>query len=504
MIVEGVEHRIRFSPEDVEVFSAASHDRSPLHLSEEYARRTPFGQPVLFGVLTGLACIGRFQKQADRQVSRVTMEFAKPMFTGIDYSLELAHQAGEMTTAKVYDGRDLALKVTVDFQNGNNGSRTAEITALSGVSQPINLDMLSPGFETHGTYSPTWERVTAVMNRLGLTGKGIDEWQVAALMWCSHFVGMKLPDSRGLFSGVSLQFKRSEHANHKALNYGATVLAFDRRFDLLKLGVALTANGSGIASGEVRAFVRQELPPPEISKIKRLLSAMPNLEGKVALVVGGSRGLGAAIVQLLSLQGCKVLVGYHKSTAAAAALKDSLKTAPGAVSLLQGDAANTSWCKEIKQRIIRDEGKLDFLICTAGPALLPYWLEPHAIDRVNEHVSRSFALVSVPMAAFLDTLAQNGGWNVVLSSSAVRKTVAEWPHYVSAKHAIEGLVKVAAQQYKPVNFLLVRPPRLLTDLTNTPLGREGAMPAEKVAAKIVKRLGRPSNEARLNILSDFR
>jgi NAD(P)-dependent dehydrogenase (short-subunit alcohol dehydrogenase family) len=251
--------------------------------------------------------------------------------------------------------------------------------------------------------------------------------------------------------------------------------------------------------------VRREISPPDVTRVKKLVPASATLKGKVALVVGGSRGLGASIVQLLSLQGCKVLVAYHKSKTAAAALKTSLKDAPGEVSLLEGDASDITWCKEIRERIVRDEGKLDFLICSAGPALLPLSLGPHAIDRVNNHVRHSFALVSVPMAVFLDRLAETAGWNVVISSTAVRNTVAEWPHYVSAKHAIEGLVKVAAQQYKPVNFLVVRPPRLLTDLTNTPLGREGAIPSEKVAAKIVKRLSRPSNATTYReILSDFR
>lgn len=505
MLVNDAWHRIRFSAEDVELFSAASHDASPLHLSEEYARRTPYGQPVLFGVLTGLACIGRFQDRADRHASRVTMEFAKPMFAGIDYSLKLVQQAGDMSMARVYDGRDLALKVTVDFHNGNNGSPAAEIPAIPQGAQQDDGEILSPGFETHGTYLPAWERVNAVMNRLGLTSKGLDRSQIAALMWCSYFVGMKVPDGRGLFSGVSLQFARPNRANHDALNYGAKVLAYDRRFDLLRVAVTLRSSDSGVAGGEVRAFVRQELPRPETGRLKRLVPASPNLAGKVALVVGGSRGLGAAVVQLLSLQGCKVLVSYHKSTSAAARLKESLEYAPGQVSLLQGDASDVSWCQEIRRRIVRDEGKLDLLVCSAGPALLPLWLGPNAIDRVNDHVRHSFALVSVPMAVLLDMLAEVGGWNVVISSTAVRNTVAEWPHYVSAKHAIEGLVKVAAQQYRPVNFLVVRPPRLLTDLTNTPLGREGAIPSEKVAAKIIKRLVRPSNgQPCREILSDFR
>ena len=498
------EHRISFSPEDVAVFSAASHDRSPLHLSDEYARKTPYGQPVLFGVLTGLASIGHIQPRPFGRIARVVMEFAKPMFAGIEYSLQVAHQSDGVARARVYDGRHLTLKTTVEFRDEHDESRPGIAAPVIRGSQTAQLDKLTPGFQTHATYMPAWEHVAAVMNRLGLIGKGIDEQQVAALMWCSHFVGMELPDSRGLVSGISLEFERSHDTHHAPLDCRATVLSFDQRFDRLKIGVAFGSNCCSLASGEVTAFVRQDVSAPEISRVVRLLPASRNLEGKVALVMGGSRGLGAVIVQFLSLQGCKVLVGYHKSTAAAAALKESLSAAPGEVSLVQGDAANVYWCEELKHRIVRAERKLDFLICTAGPALLPYWLEPRTIDRINEHVNRSFALVSVPMAVFLDELARNGGWNVVVSSSAVRRAVTEWPHYVSAKHAIEGLVKVAAQQYQPVNFLLVRPPRLLTDLTNTPLGREGATPPEKVAAKIVKRLSRPSPATRLNMLSDFR
>jgi acyl dehydratase len=49
---------IRFTPEDLELFSRASHDRNPLHLSDEYARRTPYGGRVVFGVLDGLTAKG--------------------------------------------------------------------------------------------------------------------------------------------------------------------------------------------------------------------------------------------------------------------------------------------------------------------------------------------------------------------------------------------------------------------------------------------------------------
>lgn len=68
----------------------------------------------------------------------------------------------------------------------------------------------------------------------------------------------------------------------------------------------------------------------------------------------------------------------------------------------------------------------------------------------------------------------------------------EWPHYVAVKSAIEGLVRVAARQYPEANFLLVRPPRLQTDLTNSPFTRGTAMPPEVAATKIVQRLQAPA------------
>ena len=49
---------IRFERADLDLFSAASHDRNPLHLCDQYARRTAYGEPVVFGIFGALAALG--------------------------------------------------------------------------------------------------------------------------------------------------------------------------------------------------------------------------------------------------------------------------------------------------------------------------------------------------------------------------------------------------------------------------------------------------------------
>jgi NAD(P)-dependent dehydrogenase (short-subunit alcohol dehydrogenase family) len=73
-------------------------------------------------------------------------------------------------------------------------------------------------------------------------------------------------------------------------------------------------------------------------------------------------------------------------------------------------------------------------------------------------------------------------------------------HYVAAKSAIEGLVRAASWEYEQVQHYIVRPPKLLTDQTNTPLSRQGAISPETVAASLVKTLTTTETSGSLKIL----
>jgi NAD(P)-dependent dehydrogenase (short-subunit alcohol dehydrogenase family)/acyl dehydratase len=481
--------RVRFTPDDLDLFARASHDSNPLHLSDAYARKTPYGERVVFGALGALACLARLRERPASVVAQLTAEFASPMFVGVDYEVDLLEDSAERARVVLRDGRQTLLKLDVVYREGRHAPFPGdEAEAPLREARDRQKAELAKDMVVEGSWAPRADAFRRLRERYRCAGKGGDERQQAALLWASYFAGMDLPGKRALFSRLTLQFTPGGVPAAPRLTYRAQVKSVHAGLNLLRAAVALAAGGQELATGEVASFVREDTLAVPDAEWGRLLPPGDALRGKVGLVTGASRGLGAAIAQALCLQGCTVLANYAKSTAEAERLRQRLADAPGRVVLEQGDAGDPAWCAAVQGRVGREYGRLDFLVCNACPPLLPSWLEPPAVRRVGEHLAQSVALVLTPMAAFLKTLAESKGCSVFISSSAVTRPVAVWPHYVSAKCALEGLVRVAALEYSDVRFLVVRPPRLLTDLTNTPLGRVGALSPARVAGKLVARL----------------
>src|SRR5205814_1712906 len=95
-------------------------------------------------------------------------------------------------------------------------------------------------------------------------------------------------------------------------------------------------------------------------------------------------------------------------------------------------------------------------------------------------------LVAAPLGAFLPLLDQS--WVLFCSSAALAAPPRDWPHYVAAKGAIEGLGAWLAGAAPGVASVLVRPPKLQTEMTNTPAGRIGAVAVEPVAQWLAERV----------------
>src|SRR5262249_59588187 len=107
------------------------------------------------------------------------------------------------------------------------------------------------------------------------------------------------------------------------------------------------------------------------------------------------------------------------------------------------------------------------------------------------YINQAVSLTLRPLTEFLDLLNEAEGCVVIVSSSAVEKPVREWPHYIAAKQAIEAVGRVATLQYPRIRVLIVRPRKLLTALTNTPMGRGGAEAPSGIAEQIATRLETP-------------
>ena len=141
-----------------------------------------------------------------------------------------------------------------------------------------------------------------------------------------------------------------------------------------------------------------------------------------------------------------------------------------------GDAADPEALRRLRERILREHGRLDFLICNACPPVLPLRLEPNAAGRIGAYIDLAVSLTLAPLSEFLELLNRSDGCAVIVSSVFVEQPVKDFPHYIAAKQAVEMLGRVAALQYRRVRTLIVRPQKLLTSMP--------ALIANRVAARL--------------------
>src|SRR5947209_9223286 len=190
-------HSVRFQEEDLTLFCAASGDRNPLHLSSEYASRTPYGQRVVFGALGALACLGRLPIANSEKVKRFTADFHRPIFINIDYRIVVTTRA-EGYLARLSDGSTplLTLAVTV--------TPDSEIEASQDAMEPHfdreeparrTLADVSPGLRLTGQYRAKRQ----VLTGLCASWNWRDQYIGEMLLWSSYLVGMELPGQNALF-----------------------------------------------------------------------------------------------------------------------------------------------------------------------------------------------------------------------------------------------------------------------------------------------------------------
>ena len=90
------------------------------------------------------------------------------------------------------------------------------------------------------------------------------------------------------------------------------------------------------------------------------------LEGKIALVTGASRGIGKAVAVALAAAGADVAVNYAGNKAAAEAVAAEIEAMGRKVLLLQGDVAQLEVCTEMIDAVIKEFGRIDILVNNAG------------------------------------------------------------------------------------------------------------------------------------------
>src|SRR5260221_13307107 len=93
------------------------------------------------------------------------------------------------------------------------------------------------------------------------------------------------------------------------------------------------------------------------------------LEGKIALITGGSRGIGAAIAKRLAADGARVAITYAKDAKAASAVVKAIELDGGKAIAIQADATDAEAVKGAIEKAVATFGRLDVLVNNAGTAI---------------------------------------------------------------------------------------------------------------------------------------
>src|SRR6267154_3095192 len=139
------------------------------------------------------------------------------------------------------------------------------------------------------------------------------------------------------------------------------------------------------------------------------------LAGKVALITGGSRGIGAAIAKRLAVDGAKVAITYTKGADAAVAVVKAIERGGGKAIAIQADAADADAGKAAVEKTVATFGRLDVLVNNAGTAI-PKTFEEATLEEMDRVLDINVRGVFVATQAALKHM-KSGGRIIMIGSS---------------------------------------------------------------------------------------
>jgi 3-oxoacyl-[acyl-carrier protein] reductase len=223
---------------------------------------------------------------------------------------------------------------------------------------------------------------------------------------------------------------------------------------------------------------------------------MPDLEGRIAVVTGASRGIGRAIALALGARGARVIVNYTSNEAAAKETAAAVAAAGGSAVTRRFDVADAAAVDAAFKEIVAAEGGLHILVNNAGVAVNTLVLGAKDADwkrALDVNLNGTFHCCRAALRALMK--AREAGRIINITSITGEIGSAGQAPYVAAKAAVIGLTKTLAREYasRGVTVNAVSPGYIDTDMTASEL------PADRRAQLLEQiplgRVGKPEDVA---------
>jgi len=215
------------------------------------------------------------------------------------------------------------------------------------------------------------------------------------------------------------------------------------------------------------------------------------LDGRIALVTGSSRGIGAGIARRLAADGAKVVLHASRSIEAAEAVAAEIRAGGGSAAIVQGELTDP----EAAVRVVHDafalNGALDILVCNAGaPKSGP--IEDLDAAAIDAHLALNLRAPMLQVIAFSKLTRSEHGRVVLISSASAAHPVGGAALYSASKAGAEAFFRSAAQELgaRGITLNAVQPGMTVTR----------ALPDPGIAEKVanwtaLRRVGAPADIA---------
>jgi 3-oxoacyl-[acyl-carrier protein] reductase len=222
------------------------------------------------------------------------------------------------------------------------------------------------------------------------------------------------------------------------------------------------------------------------------------LKDQVALVTGGSRGIGRAIVKAFAVEGARVAFVYRGSKEAADKLAAEVAAAGGTAMALQADVANAEAAQVCVDRVVKEWGRLDILVNNAGIIKddLFVRMEPEAWQAVLQ--TNLGGVYNFCRAAAFLMMRQRGGRIINVSSVAAEHVNPGQTNYAASKGAVNSFTRALAAELASRNVTVnaLAPGFIETDMSEAVRNKAGDLIKKMIP---MRRLGQPEDVARVAV-----
>jgi acyl dehydratase len=466
-----------FETEDQHLFADLSGDLNPIHLDPIAARRSQAGGVVVHGIHAALWALDKLVEAGviTGEIVSLKVQFTNFIEIGKQVELVLLSREDKSLRAVLYRGKltTVSLLVTLGTRNGIiRTERPNNAPTVAAKDQPANFTRLVEMAQLSG-----WMQIPAPVNKIQRyfpnAASAIGAYRAWAIALLSRLVGMICPGLYSLFAGFTLELVNSSPRQD---GIGFQVTEIDERFRMVRMNVS----GAGV-DGVVQAFLRW--PPVAQAALREIMNVVAPSEfaDSTALIIGGSRGLGALTAKIIAAGGGKVVVSYDVGQADAEAVIEEIRTQTSNSSCR---AFGYNIHKEAATQLKYLNTNVTHLYYFATGPIARQKEGPFAWDLFDEFI-RMYVKGFYDCCNYLSAHVSQTLTVFYPSSVFVESNPPEMTEYSMAKMAGEMLCDKMNRAGGRTYIIVKRLPRLLTDQTATvlPMTRDESL---KVMLPIVR------------------